>query len=410
MAMCRREYTMVCNTCGKDNPANRKTCWNCGGALAGGLPTTPKPARLNSGPGKAVMIYGYLYVVASAILLIGAVLEMNSGGARAATVALTAFFQAVLFGVTGRSILTGHRWAVALVWVATVLGAIGVLFRGLVPLDLLLWLTSLGLAVWYTKKTRSIARRQEIGNGPEVMEPLDRVLVPSGRPRDEEGPTLSRQVGVPTQLETPCSAPATTPPPRAHEVGPHGSGIESSTLDSRVAPTRTGKLFKVAGVVVVIVAAAFGCVLLMRPFIRYKFLNEGSLQFRYDRYSGRTDQLVPTEGWVPVGFNRPSEEVPTANIQLSGMRWLGNRVCAEVNNESDYLVKSVIVQMCVNAKGCDQDMIDQALQARDGALTLSLQPVGYLLQKGETGRFCAEAEEAAYPAYTVLGAKGWKQK
>jgi hypothetical protein len=74
------------------------------------------------------------------------------------------------------------------------------------------------------------------------------------------------------------------------------------------------------------------------------------------------------------------------------------------------VVKSVIVQMCVSAKGCDQDIFDQAIQTQNGALTLRLQPVGHLLQKGETGTSCAEAEEAAYPAYTVLGAKGWKGK
>jgi hypothetical protein len=308
---------MVCNTCGKENAPHGRTCWNCGEALAGGPSTSPSSARLNSGSSKAVIIYGCLYIVAAAILLTIAIVDATNGGTPGPIVALTAFFQAVLFGLTGWSILTGYRWAVTLVWVATVLGGIGALSRGFIPLDLLLWLTSLGLAIWYTQKTRSIALRQEIGNGPEEMEPLDRVLVPSGGLRPEEGPTASRQVGVPTQLEAQCSAPPTTPLPRVCEVGPHGSGIESGNLDSRVAPTRTVKLFKVAGAVVVIVAAAFGCLLLMRPFIRYKFLKEGSLQFRYDRYSGRTDQLVPKEGWVPVSFNRPSEKIPTANIHLS---------------------------------------------------------------------------------------------
>lgn len=153
---------MVCNACGKDNPVNRKTCWNCGEALAAGFSRPPSPARLNSGPSKAVTIYGYLFIVAAAILLIVAILEMNSGGTHSPIVALTAFFQAALFGVTGWSILAGHRWAVKLVWVTTVLGAIGVLFRGLVPLDLLLWLASLGLAIWYTRKRRSSVRPHEV--------------------------------------------------------------------------------------------------------------------------------------------------------------------------------------------------------------------------------------------------------
>jgi hypothetical protein len=64
---------------------------------------------------------------------------------------LAALFQAGLFGVTGWAILRKRKFAIKLVWAGTTLAAIGVIFRGLILLDTLVWLVSLALAIWYTK-------------------------------------------------------------------------------------------------------------------------------------------------------------------------------------------------------------------------------------------------------------------
>jgi hypothetical protein len=68
-------------------------------------------------------------------------------------------FQALLFGVTGLTIIRNKRIAVMLVWVTMATSGIGVLFRGLTPLDMVLWAASLGLAIWYTKKGPSLAEK-----------------------------------------------------------------------------------------------------------------------------------------------------------------------------------------------------------------------------------------------------------
>ncbi|MBI3895888.1 MAG: hypothetical protein HY313_08130 [Acidobacteria bacterium] len=72
-----------------------------------------------------------------------------------------AFFQTLLFGATGLAILQMKKFAVALVWVTVVLSGLGAVFRGLIPLDILLWLVWLGLAIWYSKKQRLLRERLE---------------------------------------------------------------------------------------------------------------------------------------------------------------------------------------------------------------------------------------------------------
>lgn len=173
-------------------------------------------------------------------------------------------------------------------------------------------------------------------------------------------------------------------------------------------------ILAVVGIVLAMVGTF--AVITFKLFTKYKYLEEKGIQFRVDRYSGRTDELVGASGWVPISFNRPSENLPlasVAHIRLSGVRRLENRVCFTVYNESDYTVKSVSVLLCASAKGCDQNALDQAAQTLEGAHALTLHPVGSLLQKGGADTFCTEWDGAAHSTaglsgYTVVGAKGWK--
>ena len=322
---------MVCDTCGKDNPTNTKSCWNCGEALAGELPSTSNPARLNSSPGKVVTLYGYLYIVASAILLTVALLEKNSGGTRNATVTLTAFFQAGLFGVTGWSILTGHRWALTLVWVATVLGAIGVLFRGLIPLDLLLWLTSLGLAVWYTRKWRLLVLANkadaEIANSVSIQLKAEPELpTQSMDSAPSRGPAHGR-------LPVPSGA-ITRNPEIGQGSDPGLAAFEKATSSApgngAAAGKRIGTLLRESIILGAVALIAAG-VLLFSPALKaihqmYARKELAELKYKYDtfsffraiaRWNTLAVRLFLRAGMSPNTID-PSEGTPLAEAAFSG--------------------------------------------------------------------------------------------
>jgi vacuolar-type H+-ATPase subunit I/STV1 len=67
---------------------------------------------------------------------------------------VSAMVQGFLFVATGLAILRKMKIAVKLVWVTVALSGLGVLFRGLIPTDIFVWVLSLLLARWFTKKAR----------------------------------------------------------------------------------------------------------------------------------------------------------------------------------------------------------------------------------------------------------------
>jgi zinc-ribbon domain len=405
---------MICNRCGAENPETEKTCSRCGEALA------YRPANLpRSGLSPGVAFYGGLYLVGAVFMIGVALAALTDGpsvlvfGSSRPVSASVAFLQAVLFGATGWAILENKRWAVTLVWVTTALSGIGVVFWGIMLADLFLWLVSFGFAIWYTRKTRSMARGSQMDGRPEVARLVVREQASTGSLRPETEPTPPRQVVASTQVEMQASVPPITSSPQAHTVEQPGPGTESGNLNSRVSPTRTRNLFKVAGVFAVILVAAFGCLLLVRPLIRYKYLKERALQFRYDRYSGRTDELVPAEGWVPVGFDRPPVSFPATAISLSQGSWQNGlddpgEVCFQVENNSGFVVKGIVVAITI--KG---DPLEQSRPAGYDAplITLHLQGDG-LLGVGKAGRFCGTTHNWGSGqswTYDVFSAEGWKQ-
>jgi hypothetical protein len=60
--------------------------------------------------------------------------------------------QGLLYLAAGLAVLKRRRIAVNLVWALTILSGLGVLLRGLVPIDILFWIASLWIAKWYSTK------------------------------------------------------------------------------------------------------------------------------------------------------------------------------------------------------------------------------------------------------------------
>jgi hypothetical protein len=194
---------MFCVRCGALNPDDGAFCHKCGKELYRSdlkdtllsAPTTteaaaqeqatlagaPAPKRAaSSTASKAEAAYGWLFIVAAGLLLIiavshwaaleppkstsdrdlasflfgGPTAEQQAKYERQQQLIVVALLQALLFGGTGLAILQAGRMAVTLVWVTVVLSGLGAVFRGLSPLELILWFAGAGLAAWYTQKRR----------------------------------------------------------------------------------------------------------------------------------------------------------------------------------------------------------------------------------------------------------------
>lgn len=184
---------MFCTKCGVENPADAEFCYKCGRPLFTAQPDeTNQPAATRRTPLASTSdslepasghewatAYGWLFVLTALYLWIVGLMTF-SGGNELTPAALpfgneksigvgAALFQALLFGATGLTIIRRKKMAVMLVWVSIALSALGILLRGLIPLDILLWTGGLGLAIWYTKKASPLLKAAQ----PQVTsEPL----------------------------------------------------------------------------------------------------------------------------------------------------------------------------------------------------------------------------------------------
>lgn len=120
--------------------------------------------QLTFGGVKWETAYGWLFAVAGAYLLVAG-LATFFAGEKAASIGLSvgnakpigiaaALIHGLLFGSTGLAIIQRHKIAIALIWATVIFSGVGVFLRGLSPLDILLWLASLGLAIGYSNKKR----------------------------------------------------------------------------------------------------------------------------------------------------------------------------------------------------------------------------------------------------------------
>jgi hypothetical protein len=163
---------MFCVKCGAENPNHAEFCHKCGSqlysptntgteTLAGAPQISPPVPPVRSGY-RWAMVYGWLFIVAGVSLVVAGLVNLLSGqdvtppaspfGSAKPMGIVSSLAQGLLFFGAGLAIVRRKKIAVALVWAVTALSGLGVLFRGLVPLDILVWLVSLGLAIWYAKK------------------------------------------------------------------------------------------------------------------------------------------------------------------------------------------------------------------------------------------------------------------
>jgi hypothetical protein len=150
---------MFCNKCGVENPTDAEFCYKCGKPLlthpsqpeaqppttdtfAATADSAPSPSKSSSAQ-KWATAYGWLFVLAALYSWVVGLMALVAGqeGSPIADSKLSAsgaLLQALLFGVTGQAIIRNKKIAVVLLWATVALSGLGILFRGLTPLDTVL--------------------------------------------------------------------------------------------------------------------------------------------------------------------------------------------------------------------------------------------------------------------------------
>lgn len=139
----------------------------------------------------------------------------------------------------------------------------------------------------------------------------------------------------------------------------------------------------------------------------YTYLQEGNIQFRIDKRFGRTDRLW-SNGWKPVSFDRPTDKINIIDaifqIPLTNTRWEGQRICFDVQNKSDYVIKSIALSVTITPK---------SPSATPTKLSVLSHPEVYgLLDSGDDDRFFGTATTFPVDAewsYVVEEFTGWKR-
>jgi hypothetical protein len=139
----------------------------------------------------------------------------------------------------------------------------------------------------------------------------------------------------------------------------------------------------------------------------YTYLQGGNIQFRIDKHSGRTDRLW-SNGWKPVSIERPTDKINVLDgiflIPLTNGQWEGQRVCFDVQNKSDYIIKSIALSVTITPKSNADTPTKLSV--------LSHPEVYGLLDSGDSDRFCGTA--ITFPgnaewSYAVEEFTGWKR-
>jgi hypothetical protein len=79
-------------------------------------------------------------------------------------VPLVSILQGLVLLAAGQAILRQEPKAVLWVWVSAVMFGLGVLARGIIPVDLLTWFLIVAFAVWFTRKKRAQKIASSSGN------------------------------------------------------------------------------------------------------------------------------------------------------------------------------------------------------------------------------------------------------
>lgn len=214
---------------------------------------------------------------------------------------------------------------------------------------------------------------------------------------------------------------------RLTEASGHSDVTPSLKSDPKTERSKTGHvgpIFLMVSLLAVAIAATIAYVVGKGSRPGYTYLKEGTIQFRVDERSGRTDRLGST-GWEPFSYDSSSEELPTSVVTLGNSTWESGfstpppgRICFDAHNHSGSVVQDVKISISFDPKpadyptgaGGDPGNVDDFIFGEYSTLKPDREN---LLAAGKDGRVCGTAPRVfptgAKWSYTVLRVRGWKE-
>jgi len=159
---------------------------------------------------------------------------------------------------------------------------------------------------------------------------------------------------------------------------------------------------------------------------RYRYLSQGSVQYRVDERAGRTDRLG-SSGWYPVAYDREAQELPPVaaiwTVNLTKGEWTsgsGGKICFSAVNSSEYTVDRITIAVQIQKKSdaqagkdgaTDKDSANQ-LNPTDQQVVLKSYGGGFI-GTGDTALVCAPSPRDLTAddtwSYTDEHIYGWKR-
>jgi hypothetical protein len=152
--------------------------------------------------------------------------------------------------------------------------------------------------------------------------------------------------------------------------------------------------------------------------VHYRYLSQGSAQYRVDERAGRTDRLG-ANGWIPVAYDNPGKALPTnalgepIGLTLSSGNWIpdgrNGTICFTAqNSDSDPIFRSDTYMI-------DRIVISVSLQGKSTASqSVSLKSAAGFIEPGDTEPVCGTGPSDMYGGhaawtYGYVAAYGWKR-
>jgi hypothetical protein len=165
---------MFCIYCAAENQHEGKFCHKCGNSLYTTESATPTPqveSDLNVPPKEpstgtampyaevAATKYGLLVAYGLLFIIGGFACVVLGFYATGEFAAVLSWGQGVAFCVAGVAVIERSRAALSLVWLTVASYALGVIARGLKPIEILILLMTAGAAVWFTRVISNLGTR-----------------------------------------------------------------------------------------------------------------------------------------------------------------------------------------------------------------------------------------------------------
>ncbi len=151
---------------------------------------------------------------------------------------------------------------------------------------------------------------------------------------------------------------------------------------------------------------------------RYRYLSQGSVQYRVDERAGRTDRLG-AGGWYPVAYDSEAKEINALDtiftVSLTKGYWepalAGGNICFLITNTSGYIVDRITIQIQTQGKSDAKAGNDSAAAVDQQVILKSLG--GGLISPGQNSLVCASSPRDLSAdetwSYTDVHVYGWKR-